>query len=69
MHCLEKGTYRHYKGKLYNVIEVAIHTETLEDMVVYQALYGEFRIWVRPLKMFLEEVEIDGKLQKRFKTV
>ena len=69
MHCLEMGTYRHYKGKLYNVIEVAIHTETLEDMVVYQALYGEYRIWVRPLQMFLEDVEVDGKLQKRFENL
>lgn len=58
--------YRHYKGKEYLVLHIAKHSETLEDMVVYQALYGEKRIWVRPLKMFLEQVEVDGKIINRF---
>lgn len=59
--------YRHYKGKDYLVLYQAKHSETLEDIVVYQALYGERGIWVRPLEMFLEHVEIDGKLVERFK--
>ncbi len=48
------------------VLHLAKHSETLEDMVVYQALYGEYGVWVRPLKMFLEEVEVDGMLVNRF---
>ena len=59
--------YRHYKGKDYLVLYQAKHSETLEDMVVYQALYGERGIWVRPLEMFLEQVDVDGKLVERFK--
>ena len=59
--------YRHYKGKDYLVLYQAKHSETLEDLVVYQALYGERGIWVRPLDMFLEQVEVDGKLVERFK--
>lgn len=58
--------YRHYKGKEYLVLHIAKHSETLEDMVVYQALYGEKKIWVRPLKMFLEKVEVEGKRVNRF---
>lgn len=59
--------YRHFKGKEYLVLHLARHSETLEDLVVYQALYGERGIWVRPLEMFLEKVEVDGKLVDRFK--
>lgn len=58
--------YIHYKGKEYLVLHLAKHSETLEDLVVYQALYGEYGIWVRPLGMFLEKVEIEGKLVNRF---
>ena len=63
------GKYKHYKGKKYEVIGVAKHSETLEKMVAYKALYGERGLWVRPLKMFLEEVEMNGKNVPRFKYV
>lgn len=66
MSFIKKGIYRHYKGNLYEVIDVARHSETLENMVVYKTLYGDCELWVRPLKMFLEDIEINGKLQKRF---
>jgi hypothetical protein len=59
--------YEHYKGFQYKVIGVARHSETLEELVVYQALYGEMGMWVRPLAMFLETVLIDGVEQPRFK--
>jgi hypothetical protein len=60
------GKYRHYKGHLYEVTGMARHSETLEDIVIYKALYGDFKIWVRPLKMFPEDIEVNGKIQKRF---
>ena len=65
---LELGLYKHYKGNSYEVIGIAKHSETLEDLVVYKATYqaeGE-NLWVRPLKMFQETVIIDGVEQKRF---
>lgn len=58
--------YRHYKGQLYRVLGVAHHSETLEEMVVYQALYGDHGIWVRPLKMFIESIIVEGQLVLRF---
>lgn len=63
---LKKGLYRHFKGNLYRLLEIARHSETGEEMVVYQALYGERGIWVRPLAMFDETIERDGKTFKRF---
>lgn len=60
------GKYRHFKGKEYEVIGIAKHSETLEEMVVYRALYGEGGIWVRPAAMWNEEIEKDGKRYKRF---
>ena len=63
---VQLGKYRHYKGNEYEVIGVAKHSETLEDLVVYRALYSEGGLWVRPLGMFLEEVLIDGKVIPRF---
>ena len=60
------GKYRHYKGNFYEVIGVARHSETLEEMVVYRALYGEGGLWVRPLGMFLETVTVDGQTVPRF---
>lgn len=61
--------YEHYKGNQYRVIALALHSETLEEMVVYEALYDKENIWVRPLKMFLETVNIDGKEVPRFKAL
>ena len=66
-HQIQLGEYEHFKGKRYRVIGVAKHSETLEEMVVYKALYGEGELWVRPAKMFLEEVERDGKRMPRFR--
>jgi len=60
------GLYRHYKGGLYEVIGSARHSETLEPMTVYRALYGEHGLWVRPAAMFSEQVTIEGVLQARF---
>ena len=61
------GKYKHYKGNEYEVIGLAHHSETLEDLVLYRALYGDFDLWVRPLAMFLEDVEINGVIMPRFK--
>jgi hypothetical protein len=60
------GRYRHYKGNEYEVIGIAIHSETLEAMVVYRPLYGEGGLWVRPAAMFTEDVIIDGRSRPRF---
>ncbi len=64
---LKAGVYEHFKGKRYQVLGAAIHSETLEELVVYKALYGKGLIWVRPLEMFLENVEVNGKKQPRFR--
>ena len=68
------GRYQHYKGKYYKVIGTAHHSETLEELVVYQALYdipklGRNSLWVRPKKMFLEKVKINGKTLLRFRFI
>ena len=63
---IETGIYRHFKGGRYEVIGVAKHSETLEEMVVYRSLYGDGGIWVRPLAMWNETVERDGKTFPRF---
>lgn len=63
---MKRGIYRHYKGELYELMEVATHSETGERLVVYRALYGDYGVWVRPLEMFAEKVERDGKLVPRF---
>ncbi len=71
MKTLKKGRYRHYKGKHYKVIGLARHSETMEELVVYQALYrtefGKDGLWVRPKEMFLENVSLNGKSVPRFK--
>jgi len=68
---IQKGLYEHYKGKRYEVLGMAVHSETNESMVIYKALYkGNFpegTLWVRPLEMFKENVTVDGKLIPRFR--
>lgn len=63
---IKLGVYRHFKGNEYEVLAVATHSETLEPMVVYRALYGDGGVWVRPLSMWNETVERDGVKQERF---
>lgn len=69
MNKIRTGKYRHYKGNEYEVTGVAHHSETEEELVVYRALYGEKGLWVRPLQMFLEKVDLDGKRVSRFEYV
>ncbi len=66
MEDLRPGIYRHFKGNQYRLLFTARHSETLEPMVVYQALYGDRGIWVRPASMWLEIVERDGQQYQRF---
>ena len=63
------GKYRHFKGNEYEVLSTATHSETLEELVVYRALYGEGKLWVRPVSMWNETVEKDGKTVKRFEFI
>lgn len=63
---LKKGIYRHYKGNLYELIDIVNHSETLEKMVLYRALYGRGELWVRPISMWDETIEVEGKKVKRF---
>jgi hypothetical protein len=63
---LPPGRYRHHKGNYYEVLGLARHSETLEVLVVYRAGYGDKGLWVRPLSMFLESVEVDGARKPRF---
>lgn len=66
MDSVQPGRYRHFKGNEYEVLYVARHSETLEEMVVYRALYGEHGVWVRPAAMWNETVQRDGKTFRRF---
>ncbi|MDF2656024.1 MAG: hypothetical protein K0R19_2498 [Bacillota bacterium] len=66
---ISPGLYRHFKGKQYRVLNLARHSETLEPMVVYQALYGDYGIWVRPAHMWNETVEYEGKRVLRFESI
>ncbi|HRZ30168.1 MAG TPA: DUF1653 domain-containing protein [Candidatus Paceibacterota bacterium] len=68
---IKPGIYQHYKGGKYRVLGVAKHSETLEDLVIYEALYDNkmSKLWARPAGMFLEEVEVDGQKVSRFKFI
>lgn len=63
---LKPGIYRHYKDQLYEVIGIARHSETEEEHVVYRPMYGARELWIRPLTMFTETIEVDGKQMQRF---
>ncbi len=63
---IKPGRYRHFKGREYEVLGIARHSETEEELVVYRALYGDFGLWVRPVSMWNETVERDGKTFRRF---
>lgn len=63
------GIYQHFKGNQYQVVDIARHSESLDEHVVYKALYGEFGLWVRPLPMFAETIERDGKRIERFRRI
>ena len=68
---MELGLYKHYKGNMYEVIGIAKHSETLEEMVVYKATYQDEpnNIWVRPKAMFKERIEVNGNLIERFSKI
>lgn len=63
---MKRGVYRHFKGNLYQLLDVARHSETGEKMVIYRALYGERGLWVRPAAMWDEVIERDGRQYRRF---
>ena len=66
---MKKGIYEHFKGNKYELLEIATHSETLEKMVVYKALYGEGGVWVRPLSMWDEMVSHNGETVPRFRLI
>jgi hypothetical protein len=66
---MDTGLYQHYKGKFYQVISVAKHSESLEEMVVYRSLYGDYSLWVRPKGIFLEKIIFEGKERTRFEFI
>jgi cyclomaltodextrinase len=69
MNIIQPGKYRHFKGKEYEVIGVAKHSETLQEFVVYRELYGEGLLWIRPMAMFMEKVKVNGVEMPRFEFV
>lgn len=66
---MKYGLYKHYKGMQYHVFASCQHSETLEELVIYRALYGDYGLWVRPKIMFLESVEVNGATQPRFQYI
>jgi hypothetical protein len=69
MTSIQPGRYRHYKGNEYTVIGIARHSETEEELVVYRQDYGDRSLWVRPLQMFMETVEVYGQALRRFESM
>ncbi len=69
MQTIARGRYRHFKGNEYEVIDVARDSETEQPVVIYRALYGDYGLWVRPLAVFTEIIERDGKRQPRFERI
>ena len=69
MSTIPTGRYRHYKGKEYAVIGIALHSETEEEYVVYRTLYGNFDLWIRPKALFVEEVTVAGVAMPRFQHI
>lgn len=73
MKSIQRGIYQHYKGNNYEVVDVAVHSETMEQLVVYKQLYAskypEGTVWVRPLAMFQQDVEVDGNIVPRFQLI
>lgn len=69
MDAIKKGKYRHFKGKEYEVLGVGRHSETDEKYVIYQALYGDRQLWIRPIGMFTETIEKDGSTIPRFEFI
>ena len=69
MEKLKLGKYKHYKGGIYEVLGVVMHSETLEEMVLYKSLLSEDRMWVRPLSMFFETIEVEKKVLNRFEFI
>lgn len=69
MNNIKLGLYKHYKGNIYKVLNVGIHTETMEEMVVYQDVNAPDKIWIRPASMWNDEINIDGNIVKRFQII
>ncbi|MGH1541769.1 MAG: DUF1653 domain-containing protein [Arenicella sp.] len=69
MSTIKKGRYQHFKGNFYEVIDIARHSETMQEHVVYRALYDDHGLWIRPLEMFVEQIERDGKTLQRFRYI
>ncbi len=66
---ISPGLYKHYKGNLYQVLGISRHSETLEEMIIYQALYGDYALWVRPKALFMDKVLVDATLVPRFEFI
>lgn len=69
MDSIKLGYYKHYKGNIYKVLNFGLHTETMEEMVVYQDVADSTKIWIRPASMWNDEVEVDSKKLKRFEEI